>query len=66
MEKNTQEPRPPGLIIALPDGINAAAVAVRKAALIAAGTDPLIAERLAIDAEAQQALSDARTREGSL
>lgn len=49
----------PAISVGLPAGLDPEKVRARKAALIAAGTDPLLAEKLAIDAEGQQAARDA-------
>jgi hypothetical protein len=49
----------PNLTRVLPaEGISAEAVRARMAALIAAGTDPIVAEKFAHDAEQQQAWHD--------
>jgi hypothetical protein len=56
----------PALAVGLPSGLSSTAVAARKAALIAAGTPPIYAEKFAIDAEQQQAWHDnPKLREGS-
>jgi hypothetical protein len=47
------------ITVGLPSGLDPEKVRARKGALIAAGTDPLLAEKLAIDAELQQAARDA-------
>jgi hypothetical protein len=44
--------------VGLPKDVDPQKVLSRKTALMRAGTEPLIAEKLAIDAEAQQALRD--------
>lgn len=44
--------------VGLPEGLAPEKVRARKAALIAAGTDPLLAEKLAIDACLAQADRD--------
>jgi hypothetical protein len=44
--------------VGLPKDVDPKKVLDRKIALMRAGTEPLIAEKLAIDAEAQQALRD--------
>lgn len=49
---------PAELEVGLPSGISRTAVAARKAALIAAGTPEMHAERFAIDAERHQAWHD--------
>ncbi len=49
---------PPTVTVGIPTGLDPEAIRRRKAALIAAGTDPLLAEKLATDAEEQQALRD--------
>lgn len=48
----------PGLAVGLPSGLSSTAVAARKAAMIAAGTPAIYAEKFAIDAEMQQAWHD--------
>lgn len=52
-------PPDPALAVGLPTGLSSTAVAARKAALIAAGTPAIYAEKFAIDAEQQQAWHDA-------
>lgn len=49
----------PTVSVGLPAGLAPEKVRARKAALIAAGTEPLLAEKLAIDACEQQAARDA-------
>jgi hypothetical protein len=51
--------------IGLPDGVDPDKVNARRAALIQAGTDPLLAGKLAIDAEAQQAIRDRKLAAGA-
>jgi hypothetical protein len=48
----------PALAVGLPNGLSSTAVAARKAAMIAAGTPAIYAEKFAIDAEQQQAWHD--------
>ena len=48
----------PPVTVGLPSGLDPEKVRTRKGALIAAGTDPLLAEKLAIDAELQQSARD--------
>ena len=57
---NTEIQTPPAvhMTVGLPQGLNPEAVLKRKAALINAGTEPLLAEKFAIDAEQQQHLRD--------
>lgn len=56
----------PALAVGLPTGLSSTAVAARKAALIAAGSPPIYAEKFAIDAEQQQAWHDnPKSRTGS-
>jgi hypothetical protein len=54
MSENNETPAPE-VTVGLPSGLDQNAVVERKRALIAAGTDPLLAEKLAVDAEVQQA-----------
>lgn len=51
------------ITVGLPPGISADAVLARKKALIAAGTDHLLADRLAIECEVQQARRNALNEE---
>jgi hypothetical protein len=54
------------LEVGLPGGLSRTAVAARKAALVAAGTPPMYAEKFAIDAEQAQAWHDnPESREGA-
>jgi len=48
----------PEATIGLPSGLKSEAVLARKRALIGAGTEPLLAEKLAIDAESAQVARD--------
>ena len=54
-EKNTTSP---GITIGLPDGVDKDKVTARATAMIALGTHPLQAEKLAIDAELAQKVRD--------
>jgi hypothetical protein len=55
----------PALAVGLPTGLSSTAVAARKAAMVAAGTPPMYAEKFAIDAEQQQAWHDnPKSRQG--
>lgn len=54
----TLPPETPVVTVGIPTNLDAEKVLARKKALIAAGTEPLIAEKFAIDAEQQQYLRD--------
>lgn len=54
----TLPPETPVVTVGLPTNLDSDKVLARKKALIAAGTEPLLAEKLAIDAEQQQYLRD--------
>jgi hypothetical protein len=58
MNENTNTTPAPELTVGLPPGLNPTAVLARKSAMIAAGMEPLLAEKLAIDAEREQARRD--------
>ena len=53
----------PEVTVGLPSGLNSTAVLARKKALISAGTDPLLAEKLAIDAEREQSRRGSKDKE---
>lgn len=58
--------RDSALAFEVPTGLSPAAVAARKAALVAAGTPAIYAEKFAIDAEQQQEWHDnPKLREGT-
>lgn len=54
----TLPPETPVVTVGIPTNLDPDKVLARKKALIAAGTEPLLAEKLAIDAEQQQYLRD--------
>lgn len=56
-------PPDPAISVGLPKGVSSTAVAARKAALMAAGTPAIYAEKIAIDAEEQQAWHDAKPKD---
>jgi hypothetical protein len=51
-------PRQPAVAVGVPANLDRDKVLARQKALIAAGTDPVLAEKLAIDVEQQQFLRD--------
>lgn len=55
---STENETPAPETVGLPSGLNPKAVLARKSALIAAGTEPLLAEHLAIQAERGQVHRD--------
>ena len=54
----TLPPETPVVTVGIPTNLDPGKILARKKALIAAGTEPLLAEKLAIDAEQQQYLRD--------
>ncbi len=54
----TLPPETPVVTVGLPKNLNPEKILARKKALIDAGTEPLLAEKLATDAEQQQYLRD--------
>ena len=62
MANETKAPAPE-VTVGLPSGLDKSKVLARKKALIAAGTDTLLAEKLAIDAESAQLKRDSMEEE---
>lgn len=52
--------KPSGPSYGLPEGVSPEAVTARKHALIQNGTEPLLAQQLAIEAESNQVATDTR------
>ena len=63
MGNENKAPAPETVTVGLPSGLDKIKVAARKKALISAGTDTLLAEKLAIDAESAQLKRDALEEE---
>jgi len=60
MSDETKPPAKP--VIGLPPGIDAEAVTKRRDQMVSCGSNPLIAEKLAIDAEILQTAHNARKK----